>query len=105
MVKEYNDVMLGIRVLGSGAFPGMKGDVDLVTMLGECKTRGTVNSSGEKTISILKSMLEKIKKEAGHDKLPILPFQYKGDETVYVAMEFDILLWLVHQIEELKKGE
>lgn len=102
IAKKYNEMKLGHRVLGSGALPGLKGDVKLGDMLAECKTRGTINASGEKTISLTKAMFEKIKKEAGYEKIPILPFKYKNDDVHYVAMEFDILLYLVEEIERLE---
>jgi len=103
VVKDWNDMLKGQRVFGSGAFPGLDGDVDLVEMLGECKLRGTVNTRGEKTFSITKTMLEGIKKEANNTKIPVLPFKFKGDKNTYIVFDYDDILSLFQELIELRK--
>ena len=105
VVADWNDMVLGKRVFGSGAFPGLDGDVDLVEMLGECKLRGTVNARGEETFSVTKGMLKKIKQEANYRKIPVLPFKFKGDNTTYIILEYDDILALFQELMELRAGK
>lgn len=116
VAKRYNELMgRGARQQpNSGAFWGMPGDVITEELLQECKERGTVSSRGEKQITIKKEMLEKIKKEANFRRIPVLPFGFKNDDNIYVALEYDLLLEVVQknkileakikELEEEKNG-
>lgn len=100
-VKEY----LARRQIGSGNIWFMPGDVADTIILAECKERNTVNSKGEKTMTIPKTMLEKIEQEAKSlGSYPALPFRYKGDESgkTYVVNDFDVLCEMTHEIKFLR---
>ena len=100
-VKEYQ----ARRQLGSGNIWFMPGDVADTVILAECKERLTANSKGEKTMTIPKSMLEKIAKESEtYGTYPALAFRYKGDETgnTYFVQNFDTLSEMVHEIKYLR---
>lgn len=95
------------RQLNSGAMAHALGDViteeKLTAALTEFKERGSTTARGEKTISIKKEWLEKLKWEASqmNREYYFLPFRYKDDDTEYVAMEYDILLSYVQTIQAL----
>lgn len=100
-VKEWQ----ARRQLGSGNIWFMPGDVADTVILAECKERGTVNSKGEKTMTIPKTMLEKIEEEAKtYGTYPALPFRYKNDQSgkTYVAQDFDVMCDMVHEIKMLR---
>lgn len=104
-VRKAKDVAR--RQLNSGAMAHALGDViteeSLTAALTEFKERGSTTAKGEKTISIKKEWLEKLKWEASqmNREYYFLPFRYKNDDTEYVAMEYDILLSYVQTIQTL----
>lgn len=101
-VKEWQ----ARRQIGSGNIWFMPGDVADPVILAECKERGTVNSKGEKTMTIPKTMLDKIEQEAKtYGSYPALPFRYKNDQSgkTYFAQDFDVLCEMVHEIKMLRK--
>lgn len=85
------------RSRGSGNQWFEKGDVVDSILHPECKERtGTDLKSGDKSISIKKSWLEKAKEECiNNDKFMCLPFRYKMDDSIYVIMDMDDLASLV----------
>lgn len=95
------------RQPNSGAMAHALGDViteeKLTAALTEFKERGSTTAKGEKTISIKKEWLEKLKWEASqmNREYYFLPFRYKNDDTEYVAMEYDILLSYIQTIQML----
>lgn len=93
------------RQVNSGAVWHSKGDIITEDYLMECKERGTVNARGEKTISIPKEWLVKQEKEAMQENRPywLLPFHYKGDDTIYVIKPFDQELEAYHEIRRLRE--
>lgn len=100
-VKEWH----ARRQAGSGNIWFMPGDVADTVILAECKERSTTNSKGEKSISIPKSMLEKIEEEAElYNTYPALCFRYKNDQSgkTYVINDFDVLVEMVHEIKVLR---
>ena len=97
VAKKFNEFMSAAVVPNSGAMWFKPGDIVSEEFLMECKERGTISSSGEKQITITKSMLDKIKQEAGANRAPVLPFGFKGSPEIYVACEFDILLELIRE--------
>lgn len=63
----------GRRQTGSGAFPGKKGDVRSVELLGECKR------TDKKSISVTLEYLEKITKEASYyNKIPCVAIEIES---------------------------
>lgn len=93
------------RQAGSGNIWFMPGDVADTVMLVECKERSTTTSRGEKTISIPKTMLEKIKEESElYGTYPALAFRYKGDQSgkTYIINDFEVLKEMVHEIKFLR---
>lgn len=100
-VKEW----LSRRQIGSGNIWFMPGDVADSVVLVECKERLTVNSKGEKSMTIPKTMIEKVAEEAEiYNSYPALVFRYKGDETgnSYFVQDFEVLCEMVHEIKFLR---
>lgn len=108
--KKYNNAIKfakdsARRQLNSGALHYALGDMiteeELTASLSEFKERGSTTARGEKTISIKKEWLEKLKEEAKkmNRDYYFLPFSYKGSDTDYVAMEYDILLSYIQTIQ------
>lgn len=93
------------RQANSGATWHSKGDIITEDYLMECKERGTINSRGEKTISIPKEWLVKQEKEAIQENRPywLLPFHYKGDDAIYVIKPFDQEIEMYHEIRRLRE--
>ena len=93
------------RQVNSGATWHSKGDIITADYLMECKERGTINARGEKTISIPKEWLLKQEREAIQENRPywLLPFHYKGDDTIYVIKPFDQEIDMYHEIRRLKE--
>lgn len=95
------------RQVNSGAFKNLPGDMiseeELTASLAEFKERGSKTARGEKTISIQKKWLEQLKEEARYMNKDyfFLPFHYKGDDTEYVVMEYNVLLSYVQTIQML----
>lgn len=88
------------RQIRSGGLWFMPGDVDDTDIRMECKERSTLNSSGKKTFSILKDVLDKIISEAKMDnKFPGLVFRYKGEPDRYAVLPWQDLLDLIHQFK------
>lgn len=95
---------IACRRPNSGAIWSMPGDIVTAKDLIECKERGTVTSKGEKTFTVHKSQLEKIKSEAylAGRRSWYLVFGFKGCNDVFVIKDFEDELALVQQIEVLK---
>jgi hypothetical protein len=93
------------RQVNSGALWHSKGDIKLDHALLECKERGTVNSKGEKTISIPKEWLDKQAIEAVKERRNYwyVPFRYKGSEDIYIVKPFDHELELIQRIRDLEE--
>jgi len=94
VVDVYNKAR---RQPASGAFWNKPGDIITPEMLMEVKERNIVNSKGEKSITIKKEWLEKIKREAYGLGRPFwcLPFRFGNDEDIYVVIDFQDLLALI----------
>ncbi len=100
-IKEY----WGRRTRGSGNLWFDPGDVNDIVLLVECKERATINSKGEKAISITKTMLEKILHESkGTGKYPAFAFRLKNDPSgrTYMVNEFGVICEMVHEIKILR---
>lgn len=93
------------RQPNSGATWHSKGDITLEHALVEVKERGTVNSRGEKYISIPKEWLTTQEDEAFKEGRPFwyLAFAYKGDEDIFVIKPYDHEIEMVFHIKELEK--
>jgi len=93
------------RQINSGAFWHSKGDIKLEHALIECKERGTVNSRGEKQITIQKEWLEKQAKEAIKEQRPYwyLPFGFKGDDEVYLVKPYDHEIELIYELRQARQ--
>jgi len=93
------------RQANSGATWHSKGDIITEEFLMECKERGTVNARGEKTITIPKEWLTKQEREAMQENKPywLLPFHYKGDDTIYVIKSFDQEIEMYQEIRQLRE--
>lgn len=93
------------QVANSGATWHSKGDIKLSHALVEVKERGTVNTRGEKQITIPKKWLTTQKEEALSERRDFwyLAFAYKGDEEIYIIKPYDHELEIVHENEELKE--
>lgn len=111
-VKAYNEAVkqakdVAHRQIASGALSFALGDMiteeELTASLAEFKERGSVNARGEKQITIKKKWLDDIEREAKEmgKEYYFLPFTFKGSNTDYVAMDFDILLSYVQTIQTL----
>ena len=89
---------------GSGAIWNMPGDIVTKRELIECKERGSTTKSGEKTISVPKSHLEKVKSEAHYAGRDVwyYVFSYKGSEDIYLVKDYNDELAMIEQIEILK---
>jgi hypothetical protein len=84
MERRIARLLGGRRIPLSGSLILMPGDVITDKFLVECKLR---SSSGKKQISIEKSWLTKIEKEAkSQNKIPLLIFKYKNDKADYVIL-------------------
>lgn len=111
--KKYNQTIriarrAARRQLASGAFSFAPGDMiteeDLTSAIAEFKERFK-DKGGKKYITIHKEWLDKLKKEAkeaGKDYY-FLPFSFKGEETDYVILEYDVLLSYIQTIHYLRE--
>jgi hypothetical protein len=88
----------------SGAIWCMPGDIVTEKELLECKERGSTTSKGEKTITIQRQQLEKIKAEAFQAKKDIwyYVFGFKECEDIYLVKDFEDELQMIQQLEMLK---
>jgi hypothetical protein len=112
--RKYNQAIKGAkdvarRQIASGALAHALGDMiteeELTASLSEFKERGSTDAKGQKQITIKREWLEKLKWEAsqmGKDYY-FLPFTFKGSDTDYVAMDFDILLSYIQMIQALNE--
>jgi hypothetical protein len=104
-VKYAKDVAR--RQRASGALHYALGDMiteeQITAALAEYKERGQISVSGEKQITIKKEWLKKLADEAKEMRRDyyFLPFAFKGDEKIYVAMDYDLLLSYVQTIQFL----
>lgn len=111
-MNRYNKVVhqakdVARRTLASGALHFDLGDMvteeELTASLSEFKERGSTDAKGAKQITIKKAWLDKLEEEAremGKDYY-FLPFTFKGSDTDYVAMDYDMLLSYVQTIQTL----
>lgn len=104
-VRKAKDVAR--RQLASGALHFALGDMiteeELTASLSEFKERGSKDARGAKTITIKKDWLDKLEDEARQmgKSYYFLPFTFKGSETDYVAMDYNILLSYIQTIQAL----
>lgn len=95
------------RQIASGALHFALGDMiteeELTASLAEFKERGSKDAKGAKTITIKKEWLDKLQEEARQMNRDyyFLPFTFKGSDTDYVAMDFNILLSYIQTIQAL----
>ncbi len=89
----------------SGAIWSMPGDIVTLNELIECKERGSTTSKGEKTITIQKNQLEKIREESFIAKKNIwyYIFGFKNDKDIYLVKDFNDELLMIQQINLLKE--
>lgn len=89
------------RTRASGALWFEKGDIVDQIVHPECKERkGRELKSGDKSISIQRSWLEKAKEECmNSNKVMILPFRFKNDDNIYSVMDFEDLNTLITQVK------
>lgn len=94
-----------VRQRNSGALWYAKGDIKTEDYLMECKERGTVNSRGEKSITIPKEWLVKQELEAFQENRPywIVPFRYKNDESIYLVKTFDQEIEMYQELRRLRQ--
>ncbi len=108
--KDNNHSDIARRRPNSGAFWSLPGDIVTRDALFEAKERGSRTSSGEKTISVHREWLEKIRDETFQrtsKRYWFLPFGFKNDEKIYVITDFEIQLQLIniiHDQEEIIKN-
>jgi hypothetical protein len=88
----------------SGAIWSMPGDIITEKELLECKERGSTTSKGEKTITIQKAQLEKIKSEAYTARRDVwyYVFGFKECDNIYLVKDFEDELRMIQQIKMLK---
>ncbi len=104
-IREAKDVAR--RQIASGGKHWALGDMiteeELTASLAEFKERGTISASGEKQITIKKQWLDKLSEEAEamNRSFYFLPFTFKGQDTDYVAMEYDRFLAYVQMIQTM----
>lgn len=98
---RYNNYMAQRRPQSGGIF-GLEGDIETVLILMECKERDE-EVGGEKSISIKKSWLDKIEKEALiNGKLPALIYRFKSyPDEIFYSMKYEYLLELLYRIKTL----
>jgi hypothetical protein len=78
------------RVPGSGAYPGMPGDVEGPTDLIQNKYSSTRAVGGEKSIRLKKADLTKIAEQAeSKGKQPSLIFAFKGDQQLWAVVPIE----------------
>jgi hypothetical protein len=89
----------------SGAIWCMPGDIVTKRELIECKERGSTTSKGEKTITIQRQQLEKIKIEAYQAKRDVwyYIFGFKECDDIYLVKAYNDELEMIEQIETLKR--
>lgn len=86
---------------GSGSVWFRPGDVLHPLLHIECKERGA-----EKSIRVEKEWLDKALEEASlTQKVPVVPFRFKGTEDIYVFMRLDDLVGLIQELQYLKERE
>ena len=101
--KQYIDMREARRQVRSGAIWFMPGDVADTIILAECKERASMTANGEKSITIPKSWLTKVKEEAqSSGKYPTFAFRYKNDTQIYSINEFEVLEDMVLEIKYLR---
>lgn len=102
-VKQYNEMREARRQMRSGAIWFMPGDVADTVILTECKERAQTTAKGEKSITIPKSWLTKINKEAElAGKYPTFAFRYKNDDIIYSINDFEVICEMVLEIKYLR---
>ena len=88
----------------SGAFWNMPGDIVTATDLLECKERGSVTSRGEKSFTIQKDWLDKVRAESILAKKDwALPFTFKGTQDIYVIKSFEDELAMRQELDYLRE--
>jgi hypothetical protein len=93
------------RQVNSGAMWHSKGDIKLEHALMECKERGSVNSKGEKQITIPKLWIEKQEKEAFQEHRPFwyIPFGFKGDDGIYLVKSYDHEMEMIYELRKSRE--
>lgn len=93
------------RQIGSGSIWCWPSDIVTENELIECKERGSTTSRGEKTITIQKQHLTKVKLESAlaNKKTWYYVFGFKNDEEIYLVKDFNEELTLIHTIKKLQE--
>lgn len=93
------------RARGSGNQWFEKYDVMDSVLSIECKERtGNLLKTGDKSMSIKKSWLDKAREEASYnDRTMALAFKFKEDDFSYIAMRSDDIIELVNKVKELQR--
>ncbi|QHW35751.1 hypothetical protein GZH47_33195 (plasmid) [Paenibacillus rhizovicinus] len=110
--KAYNSAVTRARQAArrqpnSGAMSNALGDMiteeQLTASLAEFKERSSVGAKGGKQITIKKEWLDKLAWESRqmNRDFYFLPFSFAGAEKDYVAMEYDMLLRYIQNIQFL----
>lgn len=106
VAKKHNSAKQDVarRRPNSGAIWSMPGDITTEKELYECKERGSTTSKGEKTISIPKAHLDKVRDESFLAKKEVwyYVFSYKGSKEIYLVKDYEDELRMIQQIKELK---
>ena len=91
--------------IGSGSLWFAPSDIITENELIECKERGTTTSKGNKTISIQKKWLDKVKYEAAlaNKKQWYLSFKYKDTDDIYIIKDFEDELAIIQLINNLQE--
>lgn len=105
---KYENQVLG-RTPGSGAFDGLKGDIQLINSMLECKST-KIKKGGKKQITLKKKTHDKIEKEANdEDMTPFVIYGFKeSDNTIdrdniYFSTKYDYLLDVLGEIKMLRE--
>lgn len=97
------------RQPNSGAIQGFLGDVitseEWTAAITEFKERSSTTKAGEKSISIQKKWLDKLKEEAYEMDRDyyFLPFRYSGSDTDYLVIEYSMLMGYIETIAHLNE--
>jgi hypothetical protein len=95
--------------LASGALSFALGDMiteeEMIASIAEFKERGQLSSTGQKQITLKKEWFDKLAEEARYMKKDhyFLPFSFKGEPSIYVALEYNILLSYIQHIHFLQE--
>ena len=105
---KYKNQVLG-RTPGSGAFDGLKGDIQLINSMLECKST-KIKKGGKKQITLKKKTHDKIEKEAENENMtPFVVYGFKEHDgtidrkNIYFSTKYNYLLNLLGEIKMLRE--